>query len=471
MPVKHTAWLFFLLFILCAAFPAQDVQISGKAPAYIGKEMTAFAYQDYITYTREILETDTVKPDGTFRLRFPFQNTQRIYLRCDHLKAPLYIEPGGRYEVDFPGKDSSRLFSQTIDQTGDLSIHTRDSAEINWLIMDFNARYDDFWKKNYQAFVIKKTRFVLDSFKRAIRAHYRNVQKPYFHAFIDYTIASTQVSTLESQNFLARDYLLNRSIGYLNNEYMTFFNQFFDKYFYQFAIKKEGAPVYEAINDKGGAPGLMDALKAAKYLANDTLRELLMLKGLYENYNNKEFTQSHIQAILGQVAMHSKIPEHRLIAQNIISRFSQLKRGTAAPSFNLPDKNGKMHSLADFKGKYVYLSFGAAWCTTCISESKYLEELEKKYPFIQIVNIDTDPKIEDMKKMLKENPKMNWTVLYAGDNEQLKHAYSIFSVPYYYLIGPDGRLILSPAPSPYQGIDELFYKISTKKGNKKVGEW
>jgi thiol-disulfide isomerase/thioredoxin len=471
--VRKKNSLFFLCFLLTFSLLAQEVSIRGVAKSYAGKEMVVFSYQDLITFTRQLLETDTVKPDGSFQLRFKIPSTQRIYLRCDHLKAPLYAEPGRSYEVIFPDKDSSRLFNPNVEQTGDLNIRMTDTTSLNWLVMDFNARFDDFWNHNYQSFVIKQGRLPLDSFKRAIHKHYSAFPlSPYFNSYIDYSIASTQVSTFESQNFLARDYLYNRKIDYSNNEYMTFFNQFFDKYFYQFALKPEGAAVYNILNDKGTWTDLLDALKPAKYLGNDTLRELVMLKGLFENYNNREFSQSRILKILEQVSGQSKIPTHRLIARNIIARFSMLKRGTPAPAFTLADKNEKMHSLSDFKGKYLYLTFGASWCTNCISESKYLEELEKKYPYIQIVTIMTDDKIDDMKKLLKQNPKMNWTFLYGGGNEKLKHDYNLYAVPYYFLIGPDGKLLLSPAPGPYEGLEELFDDIVKKKENRyKVGEW
>ncbi len=455
--------LFLFLFSFAGSLFSQQVNIRGEAKAYAGKEIYAFAYDDYICYTKNILETDTVGPDGKFNLHFDIHEPRRIYLRCDHMKAPLYVESGKSYEVGFPAKDSSRLFNRNIDQDGDLSINTTDTTELNWLIMDFNMRYDDFWKKNYQSFVIKNTRFPIDSFRRAINAHYSRTVSPYFHSYINYSIASTQVSTFESKNFMAKDYLYNRKIGYRNYEYMTFFNQFFDKTFYQFAMSPKGAAVYPAINDKGTAVALMDALKQAPYLANDTLRELVMLKGIYENYNNREFKSSRMMGILEQVERESKIKEHRQIARNIIAIFTQLKRGTPAPSFSLPDRNGKPVTLSDFKGRFVYLTFSASWCTNCVSELKYLEELRKKYPKIQVITISTDEKVQDMNAFLKQNPKLNWTFLYAGNNDQLKHDYQIFSVPYYYLISPEGLLLMSPAPAPYDGIEELFYNITKKK--------
>jgi hypothetical protein len=461
--VQIKQYPFLLLFILSVQLFSQQVSIHGEAKAFAGKPIYAFAYDDCITFNKNILEQDTVSANGKFNLHFDTRDVQRIYLSCEHLKAPLYIQPGKSYEVVFPQKDSSRMFNRNVDQDGDLYINTSDSTELNWLIMDFNMRYDQFWTKNYQNFVIKKTRFVIDSFKRAINIHYQHVASPYFHAYIDYSIASTQVSTFESKNFLAKDYLINKKIGYHNFEYMNFFNQFFDKYFYQFASSPKGIAVNSAINDNGSTTELMAALKTAPYLQNDTLRELVMLKGLYENYTNKEFITSRMLSILEQVSRESKIKEHRLIARNIIAAYSVLKKGTPAPAFNLADRNEKTVYLSDFKGRFVYLTFASSLSTDCIREQKYMEELKKKYPKIQMITICTDEKVQDMNLLLKQNPKLNWTFLYAGNNEKLKHDYQIFSVPFYYLINPDGLLLLSPAPAPYDGIEEVFYNITKKK--------
>jgi len=475
---KHLLAAF--LFLICLAGEAQQVTIQGTATSYPGKELVAYRYQDYITWTRELLESDTVDKQGSFTLHLDVKAPTRIYLLCNHLKTPLYVEPGRSYVVDFPRKDSSRLLNQQVDQDGDLNIHpirfkqngAIDTTELNWLIIDYNLRFDDFWRKNYQAFVIKRMKAPLDSFSRAIHKHFATVPNAYFQSYIDYSIASTRVSTLESQNILYRDYLVNRPVGYGNFEYMTFFNQFFDKFFYQFALKPTGTPLFDAINQRGDLNETLNDLKPAPYMSNDTLRELLLLKGLNENFHNKEFSQQRMLQILEEVSHKSKVPAHRLIARNMIAAFGTLKAGSPAPAFTLPDKNGKLVNLNDFKGQYVYLTFSRSTSPTCLSDLKVLEELEKKYPLIHVVSIVLDDKPDDLKKMLKQNPKFRWVFLQGGDKETLKHDYHIYAEPYYYLIGPSGKLLLSPAPGPYDDLDELFYQITKKKEGKfKVGEW
>ena len=468
MPLKKGI---LLLFTLCICLQAEaQTTVKGFARGFPGKEIQAFYYDDYITYTRHYLESDTISPEGLFSLTLDLKETRRVYLLCDHLKAALYAQPGKIYPVLFPVKDSTRLLNQHIDQDGDLDFNTTDTTDLNTLIIRFNIRFDEFWKNNYQHFVLKQMRAPLDSFRRACTQQYAKTENAYFHSYVDYSIASTRVSTLESEKFLSRDYLEHKPIQYASYEYMVFFNQFFDKAFYQFAISPKGGPVYDALNVSASFADLLTALKPAPYLENDTLRELYALKGLYENYNNREFKQSGILSILEQATRQSKVAEHRRIARNIITHFTQLKKGSPAPAFSLPDLNGKPVKLSDFKGKYVYLSFGASWCTSCIGEWKMMEDFQKKYPLFRLVTIITDDQVGEMKKLIKQNPHLNWTFLCAGNNEQVKHDYNIFSVPYHFLISPSGKIILSPAPGPADGLEEIFYKITQNK-QPKVGEW
>ncbi len=53
---------------------------------------------------------------------------------------------------------------------------------------------------------------------------------------------------------------------------------------------------------------------------------------------------------------------------------------TPAPTFTLPDLQGRTVSSKDFAGKVAVLSFGATWCDSCVSELKSLENLQARFP-------------------------------------------------------------------------------------------
>jgi thiol-disulfide isomerase/thioredoxin len=56
-----------------------------------------------------------------------------------------------------------------------------------------------------------------------------------------------------------------------------------------------------------------------------------------------------------------------------------LEIGSPAPAFMLPDVNGKIVSLDQFRGKIVMLDFWATWCGPCRMTMPLLENLQKEY--------------------------------------------------------------------------------------------
>jgi cytochrome c biogenesis protein CcmG/thiol:disulfide interchange protein DsbE len=56
---------------------------------------------------------------------------------------------------------------------------------------------------------------------------------------------------------------------------------------------------------------------------------------------------------------------------------SRAKVGAPAPSFRLPDTDGRTVSLADLRGKPLVLAFFASWCHPCEEELPVLEQFAR----------------------------------------------------------------------------------------------
>ena len=71
---------------------------------------------------------------------------------------------------------------------------------------------------------------------------------------------------------------------------------------------------------------------------------------------------------------------------------SRLQPGLPAPDFVFPGLDGKMVSLADYKGKVVFLNIWATWCPVCVKKMGGFHSFAEKFEAAggQVLNISQD---------------------------------------------------------------------------------
>jgi thiol-disulfide isomerase/thioredoxin len=458
-----------IVFFLCMGFsflsPAQQVSIRGKAPSYEYKEISVWATNDYISNTQRKLTYSVIDSTGNFLLEFSSKEIQYITLKIEKNVASMYVEPNAVYEVVVLPPDSTTYQNSNIEHDVQLSIKLNSKTEINALTMDYDKRFDDFTSFYFDRFVGRRPKSVIDSFKLVIHNYYIDVKNPYLDTYVTYSIASLEEKTKVSEKKLYSSYLDGKPIQYNNPEYMDFFNTFFKQKLHTFSLSKGGDQVYFQINDRGSFKGTMEVLHRDPFLQNDTVRELVLLKGLYESYYDGTFKKSSIVAILQQIKDESVITTHQQIAANILNSFSKLKPGITAPFFSLPDKTGRTVSLDELRAKkYVYILFFETSCTECLQQMKVFPSLKKQYgERITFVSITTDKTAAELKNFCAKFPQYDWIFLYDNTNGRLKDDYEIKALPSYFLINPEGKFIQAPAEGPDGDIDRAFYDIVKPK--------
>ncbi|PMQ00957.1 MAG: thiol:disulfide interchange protein [Dictyoglomus sp. NZ13-RE01] len=138
---------------------------------------------------------------------------------------------------------------------------------------------------------------------------------------------------------------------------------------------------------------------------------------------------------------------------------NEIKIGTIAINFSLPDLNGKTHSLKQYKGSVILLNFWATWCPPCRAEIPILSKIYKNYKKsgFKIIAVSLDNDINKVKAFLNENP-VEFTVLFDKKGEA-GYKYSIYAIPTSFLI--DKELIIREI---YIGmIDEKKFVSDLKK--------
>jgi peroxiredoxin len=454
---------FFFSFIVVS----QNVTIKGTAPDYKNNEIGVWTNNDYISNTQKQLSHAVIDSAGNFLVEFNSKEILYITLKIEKHIASMYIQPDMNYEVKIASPDSTTYQNPNIEHDVKISINLKSKTEINSLTMDFDNRFDEFLAVDYKDFVRRTPQVKIDSFKIFIHDYYSTVKNSFFNTYVDYSIAALEKNTKMDEKKLFLNYIQNKPIQYNNKEYMNFFNSFYKQKLQTFALSKKGSDLFFIIDDRGSFPASLTALRRDVFITNDTIAELVILKGLYEAYYDGTFKKQGIIGILQQLATESKIEEHRKIAQNILNSFSKLQKGAIAPTFELPDKSGVTHNLDELRSKkYVYLMFYDEKCTSCIEQMKVISSLKKTYgERIEFVSISANKTNVELKNFQAKNPKYDWLFLYDDTNGKLKKEYEILSLPSYYLIGMDGKFISVPAESPEGNIEQLFYDL-TKIKNK-----
>lgn len=120
--------------------------------------------------------------------------------------------------------------------------------------------------------------------------------------------------------------------------------------------------------------------------------------------------------------------------------------GATAPVFAQADTNGKVISLASFRGKYVLVDFWASWCGPCRRENPNVVKAYNQYKDknFTILGVSLDrPNAKDRWLTAIHKDGLAWTQvsdLKFWQNEAAQ-LYGVQAIPQNFLLDPQGRII------------------------------
>lgn len=131
--------------------------------------------------------------------------------------------------------------------------------------------------------------------------------------------------------------------------------------------------------------------------------------------------------------------------QESVERERALQPGKPFPDFRVFDKEGKEYTLADFRGKYLFVEFSASWCGWCKKEIPFIR---KAYHALKDKNITFVTLMMDDKKeaWLHEIEAFDIEWLSLSDlkgmrNSPLTKAYNLGGIPDSFVVDPEGRIV------------------------------
>ncbi|ALA58042.1 peroxiredoxin family protein [Nitrospira moscoviensis] len=114
--------------------------------------------------------------------------------------------------------------------------------------------------------------------------------------------------------------------------------------------------------------------------------------------------------------------------------------GSPAADFSLPDLEGRVQSLTQYRGKIVLLNFWATWCKPCITEmpamqAGYDKLRDKGFVVLAINELEDEEKVKEHIRSYGHT----FPVLMDRDN-RVANKYGVFGLPVSVFIDVNGRV-------------------------------
>jgi len=479
--LKRFLFFIFLFFYTSLIF-AQQVIIKGYAKTYAGEELLTSCFTEQITFTEQIISKTKVKRNGYFEFKFNIDKTQLVFIHLNVFKALVYVEPNNEYEIVLPKKteklaaDKFNPFFKEIEFYP--QILNKDSLDLNYQIKKFDFLYDKYLDKYFRLFNGKLNKSKTDTIIHLINSETINPKNNFFEKYKKYNYISLQLMAYErnKENLIEKSFAKD-DVLFKNPAYMNLFNQIFNNYLSVLYRNPKGKMIpYNLIREKS-LKKLKHSLDSFPYLNNEKLKEIVIIKSLYDNFYKDDFPQEDIMLMIDSVKISANNKIIKIIANNVLLKIKTLLLGYDAPEFYLPDINKKFYTNTNFRNKFIYLNFCSPDSYTCMQEFELLKKLHKQnFELFEIVTICITDDIKTMKDFIKEN-NFKWKFLFYNNDNKLLKNYNVKVYPSYYLINPEGKLSMSPAFPPSEPSFEDRYldilkawKIEMQKRKYKKGK-
>ncbi|MEM6718094.1 MAG: TlpA disulfide reductase family protein [Bacteroidota bacterium] len=435
-----------LAIISCANEPKIDYAIvSGKIENPAGKKIMIFNDN----FKKEI----SLQDDGTFLDTLKLDSG---YFTFDHGRenTKMYIQPGNDVKITLDTKQ----FDETLKYEG------AGAGNNNYLA----AKFLESEKNNFQKMYVDEE----DAFLKNIG----DIKNKALEALNNAKEVSAEFAALEKEG-IEFEYLANLA------RYPSYHPYFAKKPDYK-ASKDLLKPLESVDFDNEEDFKNFDAYQQitsqhylGKFYVDSTKADAIqMIKGL-KSQNIKNSLSEELAYAISPSGKDSEmifntikeISDDEKFIEEVSKKYKKLQNlvaGKESPRFDYENYAGGNTTLADLKGKYVYIDVWATWCGPCLGEIPSLKKVEKEYHDKNIhfvsISIDTKPAYDKWRDMIK-NKELGGIQLMADNAWQSKFVtdYAIEGIPRFILIGPDGKIVNADAPRPSNPkLIELFNELN-----------
>ncbi|WP_140939228.1 TlpA family protein disulfide reductase [Sphingobacterium lumbrici] len=433
-------YVFFAILLSHIAI-AQSAQIQGVVISKITSPVYLFEVEDGAP---KLIKSTRTAPDGTFSMEID-PSYEGFYLIGGFTKLagqyPLYIKKGDKISVRIENK--ALFFEGEISTAHQILQHWNQmKAETLGHIMSYFLSSSS--TRSKMGALKKELKKVTD-----FRSNISTRDKPFkeqMDAFIAFDLDYHTFQRLKPG--LATSYHLYVGKDKLNDDIIL-----------QYPWGKELLVLYaDQANPKGSLQAGIDYLKTDRQ------------KGFY--LSEKEVPNLKTYAAFEQFMQHFgtylDVPNLREQIDVLGVKLLNEQVGAKGSAFSLPDRDGKLIGLKDFKGKVVLINVWATYCAPCKAQMPFLDQLKKKLAKeedLVFVGVAFDgPKGKaTWEKMIVEKNMTGIQLFGGGGGNLLAKDYGIKAMPRYLIFDRDGKLVTANAPIPNgPGLEKMLLETLKK---------
>ena len=414
-----------------------------------------YVLHDFISEEKVKLGAIRFNAEGAFNVDVEIAELNLCMADFDGYHGMIYLEPGKSYQIVFPPKrtltESQKRNPFVKPDPVWFGISTSDKNELNFKIQQFEQEYAKLENKYFDRIFVNQSKSLVDTVKLKLEAEFPKTNLAFFesHKFFRKANLDFALNQGKSAEFM-ENYFSSIKPLYNLAAYSVIFNQVFMDYFGMLTNASNSAEIRNSINS-ANLPKLDDFFQKQLHF-NKELSHLVLLKSMNDAYYSKQFSKASILKLLGQVKSPEWSDYEQKTAQLIASKLTYLASGTNPPAIALKNQNGQKVSFSDYPNTYIYLHFTDPKNSICRQHLDALKAVAARYKE-KLVIINVIPENKGFKN------DSGWAGLFTTTENNIETSYKVKTYPNSFLIGKDGKLLLSPAPNPIDGLDRLLGQL------------
>ncbi len=427
----------------------------GKAPDYAQNSIDLNTLHDFISGEKIKLGNIRFNAEGVFNLEVELAETSLCFADFDGYQGLIYLEPGKSYEILFPPKrnltEAQKRNPFTKPESVWFGLSNPSKDELNFQIQQFEQAYTTNENQYFNQIFVNRSKSLVDTIKLKLGKEFPTTKSTLFELHKQFRKANLDFALHQGKaaGFM-ETYFSSIKPAYHLAAYSTLFNQVFLNYFSVLANTSHNTEIKTMINS--AALQQLDEYFQKDLHFNTGLSHWILLKSMHDAYYSIQFSRASILRMLHQVKDRGWSAYEEKTAELLQIKLTWLNSGTFPPTLILKNLDGQKVSFSDFKNTYIYLHFTNPDNTICRQHLDALKVISAHYKD-KLVIINVIPDRSGFKNT------SGWAGIFTTTEGDPEETYKVKTYPNSFLLGKDGKLLLSPAPNPIDGLDRQLGQI------------